>query len=569
MRLTVGLSLLVVLNVSSAFAQSTPLKFKQVEDGQPLDQLTSTEFAALGDPLFKLVLKDKANLMKLVDVEAAIQPNAANRHLFVVAEEIVSSKQNSGRRSVITFSGTNAGEELDGNVMLSVSFGPSGISDITDIEAWGWDQKAQRYNYYKLDKVDIHGNQSGGSRIWKFRASSLGAEELSPSKREGTCLACHVSGAPIMKELFFPWNNWHAGVGASFRAEYLVDATPPLPNQWPAAKKLAGNTLSTADDLEDNFMKKTLRRFSVTRLNAALKNGPPGADGKLTVAKCRQLLRPLFETTDVNLYSSRNVSGIHPFGSPSDFAPSATIRLPADQFFLNTDLIAGADEGELGGLKLTSARGFTAFANLTQQENRDLIDKFHVKLNNISGDTEFAWFVPGAAYVDNALFDHCLQQGVITPHFLAAVLAVDLESPVFSKQRADLQIFLPEQYDFTPVPAGVDPTTLPRDASKDLLTQAVIAKIDASMPTTGSPADEYRTLLKSADAVAILKNRVDEYTAREKTRLDKTPANAAARKAELERLFKLAVDRRKAMLSHPVVKNLDETGGQLLLPSSP
>jgi hypothetical protein len=220
-------------------------------------------------------------------------------------------------------------------------------------------------------------------------------------------------------------------------------------------------------------------------------------------------------------------------------------------------------------LKLASAQGFKAFASLTQQENKNLIDKFNVKLNGVSGDTQFAWFVPGASYVDNALIDECLQQGVVTPHFLAAVLAVDLETPVFSKKRSALTDFLPDQFDFTPVAAGVNPTTLSRDVAKDLLTAAVIAKIDAASPAAGTPADDFRMLLKSADAAVILNQHIVDYVDRVKAKLDKAPANAAARKAELERLFRVAIDRRKAMVAHPILKNLDETRGKLLLPAAP
>jgi hypothetical protein len=31
----------------------------------------------------------------------------------------------------------------------------------------------------------------------------------------------------------------------------------------------------------------------------------------------------------------------------------------------------------------------------------------------------------------------------------------------------------------------------------------------------------------------------------------------------------VVIDRRKEMLAHPILRNLDETGGKLLLPSAP
>src|SRR4051812_15680461 len=202
---------------STSHGQASPLRFKQDRDGASTATLSATELGALGDPMFNLMLKDKANLIKLADVEAAIQPDATRRRLFVVDERIVDRAQTGTRRTVITFTGANGGETLDGNVMLSTFLSPAGIAAVTDIEAWGWDNARQRYNYYKLDTV----GSTPGKPIWKFRASSVRAEQITTAERAGTCLACHVVGAPVMKELFFPWNNWHAGVGGSFKADYL------------------------------------------------------------------------------------------------------------------------------------------------------------------------------------------------------------------------------------------------------------------------------------------------------------------------------------------------------------
>jgi hypothetical protein len=566
--LAVAACLCATVSSSSSYGQATHLSLKQDRDGAVTTSLTGAELTALGDPLFNLVLKDKANLIKLSDVEAAIQPIAGNRRLFVVDERIVRRAQTApnSRRTVITFSGSNGGETLDGNVMLSTFLSPSGIADSTDIEAWGWDNARQRYNYYKLDNFGA----PAGSRVWKFRVSSVRAEQVTRAERAGTCLACHVVGAPVMKELFFPWNNWHAGVGTSFPATYL-DPNSLAPDKWPAASTPPFRQLTQANVLEDDILIPAFKRFSLTRMNSAIKRDAAGnrvvnAAGKSTVTDGRRLLRPLFETTEVNLYSSHDKSGIHPFGPPADFMPTRNIRIPSEQFFLNTNLIAGDGEGSLGGLQLASGQGFTAFANLTQQENKDLVTKFAIKLNGVSGDSEFAWIVPGVSYGNNALLDQCLQLGVVTPHFLAAALAVDVENPAFSTPRASLLDFIPDQFDFTPVAAGVNPTTLPRDAANDLLTQAVIAKINAAGPATGSPADEFRTLLKSADAVQELDARVKAYVARVKTKLDTAPANATTRKSELERLFGIVIARRKAMEADPILRTLDETGGQLLLP---
>ncbi len=553
---------LLVAGATPALGQSFPLRFKQTRDGAQVQVLTAAESATLGDPLFNLLLKEKANTVKLANIEAALQPTAADRRLFIVSERIVSSAKVGSQRAVLAFDGSNGGETLKGNVMLSASFGPNGFAELGAIEAWGWDNHRGRYNYYKLDAI----GSANGALTWKFRGSSDNADLLTPAERTGTCLACHVTGAPVMKELRFPWNNWHAGVGGSFKADYLVPNSPN-PNKWPAADTARFKQLKGADELETDFLIPAFKRFNQSRLNTALKrdddtgNRAVTADGRLTVLEGRRLLRPLFETVEINLISSRDSSGVHPFGQPTDFVPELDIRLP-DNFFLNTNLIAGGNG--IGGLKRTTARGFQNFAKLTQQENKELIDKFQLRLRGVVGDTNFGWFVPEPGFVDNDLADKLLQQGVVTPHFVAAVLAVDLESPVFSTRRRELLDFVPERFEFTPVPAGTDPTELPRDAEKDLLTKVVVAALEQASPAVGSAADDFRTLLKATDAVQELDQRVKNYVTRVRAELN--PAMPNRRKAELERLYKVLMERRRALRSHAVLKNLDETNGQLLFP---
>lgn len=563
-RAIVVAGLFVLVAPGFAYAQSSTLQFKQTRNESQPKLLTAAEIADLGDPFFNLLLKDKADKVTLTDVQNAIQPNAANRHLFVVSERIVQTVKAGSRRAVLAFDGTNGGESLKGNVMLSLSFGPNGFPEDSEIEAWGWDDQRGRYNYYKLDSA----GSSTDAMIWKFRGSSEKADLQTPSERAGTCLRCHVVGAPIMKELFFPWNNWHAGVGGSFVADYL-DRNSPNPNKWPAANTRPFQRLSTADKLEADFLIPTFKRFNSSRLNAALKrddgNAAPSVSstGRMTVLEGSRLLRPLFQTTEINLISSRSTSGIHPFGSAADFVPELDMQIPTS-FFLNTQLIAGGGTGGLGGLKLTDANAFSTFAKLSQQENKELVEKFKLLLDGVRGDTHFGWFVPEASFVENDLIDQALQLGVITPHFLAAVLAVDLEAPVFSVKRAELLKFVPDQFEFIPIAPGVDPTTIPRDAAKDFLTKEVISRINQTNPAQGTTADEFRKLLTSADAIAELQKRITAYTKRVKAVLD--PASADKRKDELERLYSLLVERRLLMEAHAVLQNLDETDGQLLFP---
>jgi hypothetical protein len=284
----------------------------------------------------------------------------------------------------------------------------------------------------------------------------------------------------------------------------------------------------------------------------------------MTVLEGTRLLRPLFQTIEINLISSRNTSGLHPFGSAADFIPELDIQIPGS-FFLNVQLLAGGGTGGLGGLKLIDANRFSTF-KLSEQENKDLVDKFKLLLNGVRGDTHFAWFVPEPGFVENDLIDQALQLGVVTPHFVAAVLAVDLEKPVFSNARAELLKFVPDEFKFIPVPKSTDPLTVQRDPAKDFLTEEVISRIDQDDPDPGTNADEFRKLLASPDAVAELEKRVKAYVERIQAALDPENNGSNGRKAELERLYGLLVERRRLMETHPVLQNLDETNGQLLFP---
>jgi hypothetical protein len=287
--------------------------------------------------------------------------------------------------------------------------------------------------------------------------------------------------------------------------------------------------------------------------------------GRLTVLEGKRLLRPLFETTEINLISSRDKSGQHPLSPTNEFVPTNTIRIP-DNFFLNTHLIAGG-AGHFNGLKILEANAFRQFGTLTQQDNKTLLDTLQIMLNNTRGDTNFAWFGPEPSLIDNDLVDQLLKLGVITPHFLAAVLTIDLKTPVFSSQRTYLLQFVPEQFEFKPIPAGTDPTTLPRDVAEDVLTQAVLEAIARAHPPADSPAAEWHRLLQEQDARTVLQQRVVDYANDVQRALS---GDVTAQQAELTRLYQLLVQRRQTLSNHETLKMLDEARGLLLpLPGAP
>lgn len=558
--LTLLASLLTLALGLSAPINSPPAKLlKQAADGFAASEMTQTELAELGDPFFNLVLKTNAGVTRLSEIERLLQPNpSAKPRVFVVSEHLASSTDPPARRAVISFSGTNGTEQLRGNVMLSISFNSVAWSDEPSfIEVWGWDNKRGRYNYYRLDTSGTEDSRMS----WKFRGSSVDADLLMVEQRRHTCMECHINGAPVMKELFRPWNNWH---GEEFKASYLID-DPGNTGVWPMASDARfKERLDLAERLEVDLIMPAIRRFNTRRINQTIKRRPNSetrvvnSNGTNTVLQGRRLLKPLFQTTEFNIASSVDKSGVHPFATASTFNPNTNLRLP-NSFFLNVDLIAGGGSPGFNGLKIAEARAFAAIT-IKRGENRELLEELQVKLNGVvPGDTNFAWLVPEPSMIDNDIADQLLKQGIVTAHFLAAVLAVDLETPVVSENRASLLQFVPEKFDFKPF-TGTNPATAPRRPATDFLTKATINALESAAPAPGTAAADFLSLLKSPNAVTVLRARVKQYETRVKARL----ANVAERKDELRRLFSRAIATRRAVLNDPVLRALDESGGKLL-----
>ena len=495
---------------------------KQARDGGAIQALTAAERAALGDPLFTLVLKTAPAPTTLDAIEQKlIGADANRRRLFVVHEESLDPTHPAARRAVLTYRGTTppAGS-LQPNIALSLSFTDAGFST-DDIEAWGWDDRNSRYNYYKLDR------QPGEAALsWKFRGSSVGADALTTAARAGTCLRCHVNGGPVMKELPLPWNNWH-----SFKSllPYLDGVGT---DDWPIAASPRFGQLTGAESFEVDVIIPSIKQFNGRRAKALVRTLPSGAreviDGK-------RLLRPLFATTEYNLTSAPQPSGLHPFPAVGT-GPAENVAVP-DTFFLNANLLAGGGLLQYRGLGIAEARQFATVLAVEPQEYAGLVRNARTTVGGKDFDSMFAWFVPEPSHVDNHLVDVLVRDGVITAEFAASVLAVDLETPVFSTARASLLRFVPATVRFTARGPDDVPTAHP-----DALTTTVIQAIRAGgAPAAGSPEAALLALLEDPRPLERVREQVQAYVARQRSALSGT-----GRAAELARLYGRVIERRKA-----------------------
>ncbi|QDL09454.1 hypothetical protein DP113_17450 [Brasilonema octagenarum UFV-E1] len=557
--ITVVITLLLsfVFSTKLAFAQAAPVSLlEQKRDGATVQPISSGTLTSLGDPLFKLVLKDRANVTNLAEIETLIKGQQGQEQTFVVDETIVDTRPTVGnrpatRRAVVTFTGRNQGERLDRNVMLSVFFTSENFPDVQSIEALGWDGQRGRYNYYKLDQQGTPGRLS-----WKFRDSSVQADLLQPAQRSGTCLQCHVNGAPVMKELALPWNNWHS---ISFAASYLKSNWKVGTNSPRIAQNLGG-----AERLETGFIAPAINEFNNKRIDESIarNNGSPvtNPNGSQQITTGKRLLRPLFVTTEVNFISSnQQVGSLHPFGSSATPGPFADVKIP-NSFFLNANFINGSPPQSVQGLKIADSLRFQDIAVVKADEYRQLVNRSGVKLDGKAGDANFAWFVPEPSHVDNSMIDQLVKRGVITPEFVAAIMAVDLEKPVFSSQRQKLLQFIPDQFSFQPLQGTTDPFSVKRHP--DDLTQKVIAALAQANPTSNSAEAQFLAILRNNNPLQVLKERTQQYSNSIDQKLNKS--GATARQAELKRLYDLTIARRREVLSDPVLTALNETGNELL-----
>lgn len=535
-------------------AQEPPLLLKQERDGAPATNLTGAERATLGDPFFELVLKTRADAATTLSaVENLLQPDVGERQTFVVDENIADPRQGQQRRAVLAYTGSNGAHVLITNVMLSVAFSSAEFPDrMRFIEAWGWDNARGRYNYYKLDRSGTPDQRM----TWKFRGSSIDSDLLTPSDREGTCMQCHLNGAPIMKELLFPWNNWHSFASP---ATYLTRAAAP-PLRWPVTSDArVGDRLKGAESLETDAILPSITQFNTRRLNLQIKrrdvDGETELDaaGAATLLDARRLLAHLFDTTELNFVSSSKKSGLHPL-NPSQSGPTGDIPIPAS-FFLNANLMGSR------ALGINRAKDFTKLTIPAADYARAVKSAGLELAGRTPADADFAWFTPEPSHIDNDMVERLMLRGVLSPQFVAAVLAVDIEQPVLSSARARMLAFVPDTISFRPIPQGPAPAFAAMRAahSADSTVQAVIKSLEASNPSQGSSEADFLELLKSPNPIDVLAQRVEAYHKRVQSALA-----GAEKQKEIDRLFRRLVDRRILVLQSERFGHLDETGDRLL-----
>ena len=269
------------------------------------------------------------------------------------------------------------------------------------IELMSWDESKKAFNFYRRPRRPS----------WDWKGDTNAA--FATGSAGNGCFACHVHGVPLIKELHRPWNNWQSEV-STIPPEVIPDQTirdGPL-----FTRRSDFNQL-------ERFISDWMRIGVTAHVAATVKDG--------TLSAASDLLRPLFETTTVNLDSSQ---------SESVSFKNLPIDLPFS-FFLNNDLLGNVLDIDLSGLGTSP----TVARNLYQAA----LTKFDFHLADDTtgfsrpGDTFFAVFVPVAAFADTQTVDQLIKQHIVTWHFATSVAMVDFPNPVFSTLRSSLLKYVP------------------------------------------------------------------------------------------------------------------------------
>jgi hypothetical protein len=264
------------------------------------------------------------------------------------------------------------------------------------IELIAWDNLSGQFNFYELIGM-------GNGAQWFYRGDSedILADNallyLSPKgpKFGSTlrCSGCHTSGGPIMKEMATPHNDWWT---KERPLKFSPNTLSPEISSWVAK-------LDDASKLSQSI------RNGIARLEASPQYQK--ARGRFSL---QTTLRPLFCEVEINIESDT---------VPLDQALS-TVAIPSSSM-VNPLLAKGVVGISTSRYKQLLVSGRMKFPETDRR------------------DADHGWLVPVKGYSDFIAIQKLIDRGTITEEFVADVLAVDFENPLFSSKRCGLLKLIP------------------------------------------------------------------------------------------------------------------------------
>ncbi len=513
------------LDPSNALADSTQarlttrtiLRFLEGVDAEPRD-LTIEEVRQLSDSWAVNVLRKGTFPRDIVEIFAALKPHEKPggrlmRSSFLVGEggqisAAAADPETLDRtfRYVIAWKSDETGES---EIFLSIPAGTrTGVNELI-----AWDPQKKGFNFYRRMDPDF----------WVWRGeTSLASHPL--AQRKG-CFECHPFGAPLMKEMQRPWNNWH-----SEEAGISVEVVPQRlrPPDVPELKALF-DSREQAQVLE-GLIEGGIRRANTSRIE--LRNG------KLT--NVPHLFRQLIDSDNVNLASSRIKS--------LTAVPTTRIVVPK-VFFYNE--VAFASLGITVPPVPTSIPWPTYQALSVKYEFALAAGEFKQP-----GDTFFMFLIPEPAFETTDLLEQAVRAKLVTPRLALCLLLVDFPNPVFSPVRNGLLKHvakLPEEA------SRSDLASLETALVQSILAEAAAKGPVAEMQLEGATAEQqfaYYWQLPAADLSTRATLHLNDYL--------RAAAAAATADAGLDGWARLSISRRREYQT--TFPGLNQAEFPLLLP---
>src|SRR5262249_32126706 len=138
----------------------------------------------------------------------------------------------------------------------------------------------------------------------------------------------------------------------------------------------------------------------------------------------KEQLRSLFTTTEMNFLTDRV-----PFRER--VKKGEAIGIPPG-FFVDPRLSGAAQPVEVD-------------VGLYRKALAKVGGRFPPESGAVPSETRHAFLVPGRSYVDNKVIDALIGRGLLDEELVAAVLAVDFTTPVYSRDRAGLIRYVPRE----------------------------------------------------------------------------------------------------------------------------
>jgi hypothetical protein len=438
-------------------------------DPQPRP-MTTEELHGLADPFGRLLRSGKPfpltlrQALEAIDALAGTPDALPDQLVFLVADggHIAWTPETDALERAFRFAVARGRGEFP--LLISGSTAIHSPENDAFLQVIGWDASHEIFHYYE---------RLNGTFFW----AGMSHHALEDATRGKGPFDSHVNGSMVMKELRPPWVHWHAPQ-AGINEEALA------PDDHLRDEVLFKNRV-TAERLEIEVVRPGIRRWNEARVRKAVE-----ADG--VWRHVPHFLRQAVTDTTVNLATSETVSHL---------LTGASLLRPPLSFFLNRDTLFDT-------LGLVPDDPGVADIAIPGRLYLACLQRYDVHRSDgnirIAGDSHFAFLTPEPAFEDTHLVDAMVQAGLLTTRFVACLSMTDFPNPVFSRRRAALLRYVPEQL------SGTNPGAALEARFVDAL-RAVVSVGGNAADQVDSPEREFLANWDTPDYEPTFIQRITDY----------------------------------------------------------